>query len=295
MKIKIKKLSENAVIPNYAKEGDAGFDLVTLEDTIIPALGTVAIKTGLAIELPKGFELQVRPRSGISLNGLKVYLPCSDCEAIAYVRVQLGTVDSGYRGDIGIITTNTHRERVLIKAGTRLAQGVINKVETALIEEVTELSASSRGDKAFGSTGVTTNIESKVKGVDAFIDEQMAIYTSKNADYGNAFYKSLEKYTNIAYCVRAEDKINRLLNLTQKEGQVKDESIEDTLRDLFNYTAMYLAHEKAKDRLREIDVKEAMLHLTKQANFTNTLHDLGLIADVRPIQNLLMKYLPTHN
>ena len=286
MKIKIKKLNERAVIPAYAKEGDAGFDLVTVEEVVIPAYGTVAIKTGLAVELPMGYELQVRPRSGISLKGLKTYLPCSDCNGIAYPRVQLGTVDSGFRGEIGIITHNPHNESIVIPAGTRLAQAVINAVETAIIEEVEELTESARGTAGFGSTGVAT--------VNSFIQEQMNIYTKKIADYGNAFYKSLNKYTNIAYCVRAEDKINRLLNLANKEGQVKDESIEDTLRDLFNYTAMYLAYEKANDRLKAIDVEEAMKYLVIDDNFVNTLHSLNLIADTEQIKQLTVKYMPMH-
>lgn len=295
MKIKIKRLNEKAVIPTYAKEGDAGFDLVTVEEVTISAYGTEAIKTGLAVELPVGYEMQIRPRSGISLKGLKTYLPCSDCTGIAYPRVQLGTVDAGYRGEIGIITHNPHNESIVIPAGTRLAQAVINAVETAIIEEVSELSASTRGAEGFGSTGVGITPTKASISKDTFIQEQMSIYTKKNNDYGNAFYKSLEKYTNIAYCVRAEDKINRLLNLVSKEGQVKDESLEDTLRDLFNYTAMYLAHEKAKDRLREIDVKEAMEHLVKDNNFTDTLLSLKLIEDVKPLQTLLIKYLPVHN
>lgn len=286
MKIKVKKLNERAVIPTYAKEGDAGFDLVTVEEVVIPAYGTVAIKTGLAVELPMGYELQVRPRSGISLKGLKTYLPCSDCNGIAYPRVQLGTVDAGFRGEIGIITHNPHNESIVIPAGTRLAQAVINAVETAIIEEVEELTESARGTAGFGSTGVAT--------VNSFIQEQMNIYTKKNADYGNAFYKSLNKYTNIAYCVRAEDKINRLLNLANKEGQVKDESIEDTLRDLFNYTAMYLAYEKANDRLKAIDVEEAMKYLVIDDNFVNTLHSLNLIADTEQIKQLTVKYMPMH-
>lgn len=294
MNLKVKKLNEKAIIPSYAKEGDAGFDLVSIEDTIIPAYGTVAVKTGLAIELPIGYEMQIRPRSGISLKGLKVFLPCSDCYGIAYPRVQLGTVDAGYRGEIGIITANTHSESLVIPAGTRLAQGVINAVEVVAIEEVDELSESARGAGGFGSTGVEA-IKSKPVEIDEvkkFIDEQMSVYIKKNSDYGNAFYKSLEKYTNIAYCVRAEDKINRLLNLLNKEGKVKDESVEDTLKDLFNYTAMYLAHEKAKDRLREIDVKEAMEYLVEATNFTDALVNLGLLEDTKSIQGLLAKYMP---
>lgn len=165
--LKVKKLDDNAVIPKYAKDGDAGMDLYTLEDTVIKHNQTIIVKTGIAIELPKGREAQVRPRSGVSLNG------CKGCKGIKYknvasinpkqilitnvspyLRVQLGTIDSNYRGEVGIITYNQENYDVLIPKGTRLAQMVIAPVETVEINVVEELEDSNRGENGFGSTGI---------------------------------------------------------------------------------------------------------------------------------------------
>ena len=92
LSVKIKRLHPDAVIPQYAHEGDAGFDLVAAADVIIEPGETALIPTGIAVELPPGYELQVRPRSGITLR--------------TKLRVQLGTVDSNYRGEIGVIVDN---------------------------------------------------------------------------------------------------------------------------------------------------------------------------------------------
>jgi dUTP pyrophosphatase len=167
--VKIKRLSEDAVIPKYAHEGDAGFDLVAAEDVIIEPGETKIIPTGLAIQLPPNYEMQIRPRSGITLN--------------THLRVQLGTVDSGYAGPIGVIVDNTARNidgttpRVrnlkgkteylggeeyydkysyIIRKGDRIAQAVINQVEQAQFFVVGELDETERGAGGFGSSGVTS-------------------------------------------------------------------------------------------------------------------------------------------
>ncbi|WP_144561606.1 dUTP diphosphatase [Bacillus mycoides] len=146
LRVKIKRLNESVEIPRYAKPGDAGFDLVAAEDTIIWPGETKVVPTGLAFEIPPGYELQVRPRSGMTRN--------------TRLRVILGTVDSGYRGEIGVLVDNTERTLAvnmkahIIERGTRIAQGVIAPVETAHFEEVDKLSDSERGAGGFGSTGV---------------------------------------------------------------------------------------------------------------------------------------------
>ncbi|HGO9410879.1 TPA: dUTP diphosphatase [Bacillus cereus] len=145
-------------MPKYAKPGDSGFDLVAAEDTIIWPGETKVVPTGLAFEIPPGYELQVRPRSGISRK--------------TFLRVVLGTVDSGFRGEVGVIVSNTSyignhitlgindesgiymNVKYEIKKGDRIAQGVIAPVETAHFEVVDELSDSERGKGGFGSTGV---------------------------------------------------------------------------------------------------------------------------------------------
>ncbi|OUB55570.1 dUTP diphosphatase [Bacillus thuringiensis] len=145
LRVKIKRV-KNVELPKYAKPGDSGFDLVAAEDTIIWPGETKVVQTGLSFEIPPGYELQVRPRSGISRN--------------TKLRVILGTVDSGFRGEVGVIVDNTERnlgtnmKAHIIERGTRIAQGVIAPVITAHFEEVDELSDSERGVGGFGSTGV---------------------------------------------------------------------------------------------------------------------------------------------
>ncbi|MGX5475868.1 dUTP diphosphatase [Bacillus toyonensis] len=145
LRVKIKRLKD-VDLPKYAREFDAGFDLVSAEDTIIWPGETKVVPTGLAFEIPPGYELQVRPRSGMTRD--------------TKLRVALGTVDSGYRGEVGVLVDNIEIPKVdnmkahIIERGTRIAQGVIAPVETAHFEEVEELSVSKRGPAGFGSTGV---------------------------------------------------------------------------------------------------------------------------------------------
>ncbi|MFK0524786.1 dUTP diphosphatase [Paenibacillus illinoisensis] len=151
MNVKIKKLHPEASIPVYAKPGDSGFDLVALNDVIIAPGETKKIQTGLAFEIPDGFEMQIRPRSGLTFN--------------TKLRVQLGTIDAGYRGEVGVIVDHLFdggsletlfgkNDEVLIHKGMKIAQGVIAPVVRVSFEEVTELSDSERGDGGFGHTGV---------------------------------------------------------------------------------------------------------------------------------------------
>lgn len=145
LRVKIKRVKD-VKLPRYAKPGDSGFDLVAAEDTIIWPGETKVVPTGLAFEIPPGYELQVRPRSGMTRD--------------TKLRVVLGTIDSGYRGEVGVLIDNTEIPKAanmqahVIEKGTRIAQGVIAPVITAHFEEVDELSDSERGKGGFGSTGV---------------------------------------------------------------------------------------------------------------------------------------------
>ncbi|MBF7155748.1 dUTP diphosphatase [Bacillus albus] len=154
LRVKIKRVKD-VELPRYAKPGDSGFDLVAAEDTIIWPGETKVVPTGLAFEIPTGYELQVRPRSGMTRN--------------TKLRVALGTVDSGYRGEVGVIVDHIMSKDLgvrfdkekqefisasVIEKGTRIAQGVIAPVVTAHFVEVDELSESDRGTGGFGSTGV---------------------------------------------------------------------------------------------------------------------------------------------
>ena len=139
--LKVKKLHKDAVIPSYAKNGDAGMDLYSVEAIGILSGERVLVKTGISIELPKGYEAQIRPRSGLALK-----------KGITVLNTP-GTIDEGYRGEIGVILINHSDEIVFIQKGDRIAQMVINKIESVKIEEVKELSDTDRGTGGFGSTG----------------------------------------------------------------------------------------------------------------------------------------------
>jgi len=142
MKIKIKKLHNNAIIPIYQSSGAAGFDLHALDSMIIRAGQRAIVPTGLAFEIDFGFEVQVRPRSGLALkNGITVLN-------------SPGTVDSDYRGEIKIILVNHGDKDFCVNVGDRIAQAVVCEVHRAEFEEVDEISQTVRGDGGFGSSGV---------------------------------------------------------------------------------------------------------------------------------------------
>lgn len=150
MKVKIKKLHPDAMVPKYANPGDSGFDLVAIEDVTFLPGETKLVKTGLAINVGLGFELQVRPRSGMSL---KTPLRVANAP---------GTVDSSFRGQVCVIITNIdfpYKDKngnlptQKINKGDRIAQGVIQAVEWAEFEEVNELDETVRGTGGFGSSG----------------------------------------------------------------------------------------------------------------------------------------------
>ena len=132
--------------PEYAKEGDSGFDLrAFIEEPItLKPLERKLIPTGLSFELPPNTELQVRPRSGMAL---KHGISCLNTP---------GTVDEGYRGDVGVIAVNLSNDEYIIQPGERIAQGVIMNVigqRLSKLTKVENLSETERGDGGFGSTG----------------------------------------------------------------------------------------------------------------------------------------------
>lgn len=138
--VKIKLLDEKAEIPQYATKGSAGFDFKALDDYMIVGGETRIIKTGLAMEIPLGWELQVRPRSGLS-HKTTLRIPNSP-----------GTIDSDYRDEIGIIIHNVGKYPINISAGDRIAQGVVAKAPQAIFEIISTLSETDRTG-GFGSTG----------------------------------------------------------------------------------------------------------------------------------------------
>ena len=142
MKLKILKLVESAIIPSYSHPDDAGLDLYSTEEIEILPGNTALIHTGIAIELPIGTEAQIRPRSGLALK-----------HSITVLNTP-GTIDAGYRGEIGVILINHGRESFPVFEGMKIAQMVISSYIKADIETVDKLSISQRGNNGFGSTGI---------------------------------------------------------------------------------------------------------------------------------------------
>jgi dUTP pyrophosphatase len=142
--IRVKKAFAGLPLPYYASSGAAGMDLHAFleEDVIIPPLGRMRIPTGLFIEVPEGYEAQVRPRSGLAYNNGITVLNSP------------GTIDSDYRGEVGVILINLSAESFTVKNGERVAQMIISPVTRAQVIEAELLSETKRGSGGFGSTGM---------------------------------------------------------------------------------------------------------------------------------------------
>lgn len=150
--VKFKKLDPGAKCPTYAHPGDSGADLYALKDTLLPMGVPTPVETGLAIELPPGYEAQVRCRSSMGKKGIML-------------ANGIGTVDGPYRGNLLAMLVNFAPNTLdhiaerdtdgayLVKAGDRIAQLVIVPVQQAAFEEVEELAPTDRGTGGFGSTG----------------------------------------------------------------------------------------------------------------------------------------------
>ena len=140
--IKIKKISDKAVLPKYAHEGDAGMDVFSTMDVVIAPGKTALISTGIALEIPSGYEIQVRPRSGLALK-----------KSITVLNAP-GTIDSGYRGEIGVILINHGKTSFYVNQGMKIAQLVAAKYETIQLIESDSLCESDRQINGFESSGV---------------------------------------------------------------------------------------------------------------------------------------------
>ena len=139
MKLLIKKVHTDATVPHYAHPGDAAFDLFTPEKIEIKPGERVQVPTGIAMEIPVGCAGLIWDKSGLShKNGLKTLG---------------GVIDAGYRGEVKVGMINLANETYVFEKGHKVAQMIIQKIESPDIEEVTELSDSSRGTGGFGSTG----------------------------------------------------------------------------------------------------------------------------------------------
>lgn len=143
IKILIKRLSKDISLPKYETDGSSGMDLAANINTNINIdPGKIAIiPTGLAISIPKGFEVQIRPRSGLAAK-----------KKISVLNTP-GTIDADYRGEIKVILINLGQQIFEVEKGLRIAQMVVCPIIQAKLEEVNELSATLRGEGGFGSTG----------------------------------------------------------------------------------------------------------------------------------------------
>ena len=141
MQLKVKKLNPDAILPSYAREGDAGLDLFAVKSLVITPGTSALVPTGIAIQLPSGTEAKVRPRSGLALK-----------HAITVLNTP-GTVDEGYRGEVGVILINHGTTAFHVNAGMKIAQMVVSPRIQVAVVEVAELSDTERGAGGFGSTG----------------------------------------------------------------------------------------------------------------------------------------------
>lgn len=131
-------LSSMGFCPTKANDSDSGWDLYSPFSLSLPSGSVRTLKTGLSIELPPMHEAQIRPRSGLSANG---------------IWVPLGTVDSGFRGELGVIILNTTQDSYKIERGDRIAQLVVAQLASVTLLRATALTSSARGASGFGSSG----------------------------------------------------------------------------------------------------------------------------------------------
>ncbi|HBO98320.1 MAG TPA: dUTP diphosphatase [Verrucomicrobia bacterium] len=141
MTLAFKRIHPDAVLPAYAHEGDAGMDVRSVEDVTVPACGRALVHTGLVMLLPDGYEAQVRPRSGLALKSGLTVLNTP------------GTIDSGYRGEVGVILFNSSKVDFAVRKNDRIAQLVIAPVVHAEVVEEESVDETERGAGGFGSTG----------------------------------------------------------------------------------------------------------------------------------------------
>jgi len=142
LKVKVQRLWKELPGLTYRHEGDSGMDLYAREEAEILPGERMLVGAGIKISLPAGFEAQVRPKSGLALN-----------HGITVLNTP-GTVDSCYRGEVGVILVNHGKDKYRVEKGKKIAQIVFTRVERAEIEIVEELDGTTRNDGGFGSTGL---------------------------------------------------------------------------------------------------------------------------------------------
>lgn len=142
MKLSIRRIDPAAQMPTYAHPGDAGMDVRSIEELTLEPGARALVHTGLVFQLPPDAEAQVRPRSGLALKHGVTVLNSP------------GTIDAGYRGEVGVILVNLGQQPFKIEKGMKIAQVVVSRVEQTEIVEVQKTDETDRGSGGFGSTGV---------------------------------------------------------------------------------------------------------------------------------------------
>lgn len=142
MTVKVLRTDPEAQLPAYAHPGDAGMDVRSIEDVTLAPGARALVRTGLVLELPPDAEAQVRPRSGLALK-----------HGVTVLNTP-GTIDAGYRGEVGVILVNLGAEPFVVEKGMKIAQLVVAPLAQAEVVEVSAVDATDRGAGGFGSTGV---------------------------------------------------------------------------------------------------------------------------------------------
>ena len=159
-KLFVKRLCNNAALPRRGTDGSAGYDLSA--ERVVPAKGKGIVKTGLAISFPPGMYARIAPRSGLAVKKL--------------IDVGAGVIDQDYRGEVGVVLFNHGDSDFQVKQGDRIAQLILEKIETPIVQEVQELNETKRGTGGFGSTGIEQSsgqsFDSKQISVSMNVDSQ---------------------------------------------------------------------------------------------------------------------------
>lgn len=157
MKILVKKIHDDAIIPEFAHVTDSGADLYTSKDLSLAPRQKGIAPTGICVALPPGFGATIRNKSGNTVKGVSCKIKVNEEGLLASGRVDvtvyLGTIDNAYRGEIGIMVRNDSDFPIVIPKGTKLAQLVLEKIYQCDFEEVDNLDETDRGEGGFGSTG----------------------------------------------------------------------------------------------------------------------------------------------
>ena len=147
--LKVQKLSNNAALPKRSTDGAAGYDLCAAQDCTIPASGKGLVKTGILIQFPPGLYARIAPRSGLALK--------------RFIDVGAGVVDHDYCGEVGVVLFNHGDQDFVVKMGDRIAQLILEKIDTPPVEEVQGLDSTVRGSGGFDSTGIASGNDTSKK------------------------------------------------------------------------------------------------------------------------------------